>query len=272
VTHQAGQVQTPSISPNGMELVYLSDNGGHGNLWVTGVDGHATRQITFEHDPDSVVGVPVWSPIGRRIAFLITRQGESQLWFVNSDGSGLRPLGAQGFFACWSGDGQWLYYCPTRDRPWHIMKSRVDGGPPVEVLNDALSPAVSSDGTTLYYATQLSPGIGGHGDYEICRTNLGDQSSRVLTRIAASRVPVSQVLIHMFLSPDGSCLAMPLSDGPVCNLWALPTDGSPMRSLTDFGDRSIVIARRIAWSPDGQFLYAGVAETQGDVVSIDGLL
>ena len=32
ITRQTGQAQTPSASPNGTEVVYLSDNGGHGNL------------------------------------------------------------------------------------------------------------------------------------------------------------------------------------------------------------------------------------------------
>ena len=48
VTRQTGQVQTPSVSPDGSELVYLSDNGGHANLWVIRTDGDRARQITFE--------------------------------------------------------------------------------------------------------------------------------------------------------------------------------------------------------------------------------
>jgi len=34
ITLQTGQAQTPSVSPDGKEFVYLSDSGGHGNLWV----------------------------------------------------------------------------------------------------------------------------------------------------------------------------------------------------------------------------------------------
>ncbi len=63
VTRQSGQVQVPSVSPDGTEVVYLSDNGGHGNLWVTKTDGSgAARQITFERDPGTTIGVPLWSP------------------------------------------------------------------------------------------------------------------------------------------------------------------------------------------------------------------
>ena len=61
-------------------------------------------------------------------------------------------------------------------------------------------------------------------------------------------------------------------DGQTCNVWALPTSGGPMRRLTDFGDRSVVIARRVAWSPDDNFIYAAVVDVDADIVSLDGLL
>src|SRR6202011_1961379 len=67
ITAQTGRAQTPSLSPDGKELVYLSDSGGHGNLWVARVDGSGIRQITFERDPAIAVGVPVWSPAGNQI-------------------------------------------------------------------------------------------------------------------------------------------------------------------------------------------------------------
>jgi serine/threonine protein kinase len=45
-----------------------------------------------------------------------------------------------------------------------------------------------------------------------------------------------------------------------------------MRAVTDFGDRATVIARRVSWSPDGQHLYAAVADTDADIVLLDGLV
>src|SRR6476646_1646082 len=38
VTHQTGHVQTPSASPDDAEVAYVSDSGGHGNLWIARVD------------------------------------------------------------------------------------------------------------------------------------------------------------------------------------------------------------------------------------------
>jgi Tol biopolymer transport system component len=65
---------------------------------------------------------------------------------------------------------------------------------------------------------------------------------------------------------------MPLTDGATSNVWVLPTNGEQMRPLTDFGNRSVVIARRVSWSPDSKYLYAAVADTDADIVLFDGLL
>ena len=67
VTRQTGQVLTPTVAPNGEEIAFLSDNGGHSNLWVLSTRSGDSRQITFENDPAVAVGAPVWSPDGGRL-------------------------------------------------------------------------------------------------------------------------------------------------------------------------------------------------------------
>lgn len=64
ITQQTGQVQTPSLSPDDRQLIYLSDTGGHGNLWVRDLASGQNRQITFEKDPALITGVPLWSRDG----------------------------------------------------------------------------------------------------------------------------------------------------------------------------------------------------------------
>ncbi len=76
----------------------------------------------------------------------------------------------------------------------------------------------------------------------------------------------------MVLAPNGHYLATSLIDGGTTNLWLVPTDGGPMKPVTDFGERSVVIARSMSWSADSQFLYAAVADVQTDIVLLDGLL
>ena len=73
ITHQTGQVQTPTLSPDDHEMAYLSDNGGHGNLWVMELATGETHQITYEKDSGTVMGVPIWSPDGKSITFATNR-------------------------------------------------------------------------------------------------------------------------------------------------------------------------------------------------------
>jgi Tol biopolymer transport system component len=94
----------------------------------------------------------------------------------------------------------------------------------------------------------------------------------VLTRFAASRVPVTPYNLHFILSPDGKSLVAPLIDAGTTNLWLLSTDGGPMRKLTDFEGRPVTIVRRVSWSPDSKSIYAAVADNDSDVVLLDGLI
>ena len=267
ITHQTGQVQTPSVSPDGKEFVYLSDSGGHGNLWVAATDGSTTRQITFEHDPAVVIGVPIWSPTGDQIVFILTRQGRTGEWVVRPDGSNLRQLVSLGSGASWSPNGQWLYY----QRENCINKVPASGGPTVQVRCDK-SPwpeSLSPDGSTLYYVNGLAGTMGG---VEIRKARPENGPSELLANIPGSRLPLGGWVWQQVLSPDGTWLGAPFLDRGTTNLWAMPVAGGPMRQLTDFGQLSIFIGRRVSWSPDGKYIYAALADTDADVVLFDGLL
>ena len=69
ITRQTGQVQTVSVSLGDSEVVFLSDNGGHTNVWTARVADGEMRPVTREFDPRVVVAVPVWSPRGDWINF-----------------------------------------------------------------------------------------------------------------------------------------------------------------------------------------------------------
>jgi len=266
ITHQTGQAQTPSVSPDGKEFVYLSDSGGHGNLWVAATDGSRTRQITFERDPSVVIGVPIWSPAGDQIVFIQTRLGKTGEWLVNSDGSGLRQAVALGSGATWSPDGKWLYYGKENC----IEKIKVDGGPAERVRceHNPGAQSLSPDGSTLYYFDSVENAIAG---VELWKAKPENGPAKLLGRIPASRLPFDGWLWQQVLSPDGKWLAAPLLDRGTTNLWVQPADGGPMRQITDFGERSVLIARRISWSPDGKRIYAAVADIDADIVMLEGL-
>ncbi|HET9468814.1 MAG TPA: protein kinase, partial [Vicinamibacterales bacterium] len=113
VTRQTGQVLTPSAGPDGKQIVFLSNSGGHANLWIIDATSGERRQITYERDPSVAVGVPVWSPDGRAIAFVYTRGNPGLtfgVWLVDPDGSSLRSIANPGLGPAWSPDGRWVYY------------------------------------------------------------------------------------------------------------------------------------------------------------------
>src|ERR1700737_235432 len=98
VTRQTGQVLTPTASPDDKDVAFLSDSGGHANLWVVNTSG-GLRQITHERDPNVAVGVPLWSPDGHTIAFVSSRGNQGLtfgVWLVDSDGSNLRNVANPG--------------------------------------------------------------------------------------------------------------------------------------------------------------------------------
>lgn len=151
-----------------------------------------------------------------------------------------------------------------------LKKIRPEGGPSVTVRDDKGNrPAVSPDGSTLYFVVER-PAVSGGSDYEIRVASPGNGPSRVLAQIPGRRIPLWQ-LVHPVLSPDGKWLAMPLTDGFATNIWALPTSGGPLRQLTDFAQRPTYIARRVSWSADGMSVFAAIGDGDADVVLLRGL-
>jgi serine/threonine protein kinase len=279
VTQQTGQVLTPTAGPGEKEVAFLSDSGGHANIWVTNVESGGLRQITHEQDPSVTVGVPVWSPQGDSIAFVSSRGNAPSttlgIWLVNRDGGNLRQLANPGVGPAWSPDGHWVYYTVRRITGQvgndTLFKVAADGGSqPITVRTDVTLAMIGSDGQTLYFRVTRAL-VDGLQEFEIRAATPEDGSDRSLARISHTRVPNWQTF-NSTLSPDGKWIAQPLTDEFSTNVWALSTATGEWRQLTDFGGRPTFIARRVSWSADGRHVFAAVAEGDADIVLLDGLL
>src|SRR2546427_10317571 len=58
VTRQTGQVLTPTASPDDKQIAFLSDSGGHANLWVVNTENGGARPDTHQRDPKVGGGGP----------------------------------------------------------------------------------------------------------------------------------------------------------------------------------------------------------------------
>jgi eukaryotic-like serine/threonine-protein kinase len=271
VTQQTGHLQTPTVGPENNAVAFLSDSGGHANIWVIATDSGEQRQITHERDPAVSVGVPLWSPDGRSIAFVSSRGNLGLgfgLWAVDPDGGNLRQLIPQGLGAAWSADGRWLYYVERSGGA--LKKVGADGGAPVPVRADGGRNVIGHDGSTLFFVDER-PLVDGTPEYVIRAASPENGEARLVARLPASRVGSWQI-VNPSLSPDGRWLAQALTDGFTTNIWVLPASGGEWRQITDFGDRVTFIARRVDWSRDGRFIFAAVGEGDSDIVLLDGLV
>ena len=276
LTHETGQVQTPNATSAGQELAFLSDDGGHSNVWVLDLESGVSRQITFETDSHVSMGLPIWSPDGSKIAMVSTREEPNWdtlgVWLVDADGSNLHRLVSQiSGYPTWSGDGKWLYFSTMLRGTFHAFKTAVAGGAPVLVRNDnACVSALGPDGSTLYYSV---PHLKGNGirDYEIRAAHPERSPSVLLAQVAGERVPHWQVF-QPSLSHDGRWLALPLNDFTTTNLYLLSTIDGSWRQVTDFSPRRTFIVRRVAWSSDDKDLFAAVGDGDADIVLIEGLV
>lgn len=270
VTRQTGQVQVPSVSPDGNEVAYLSDSGGHSNVWVARVDGtEPPRQITFERDPSIVIAIPRWSPAGDRIVYLrVPSLDDAELWLVDPEGTNHELLVRSAVGATWSHDGEWLYFVNTegiRTPNPCSAKIHVRGGDPVPVRCGAIGLQVTADGSAAYF----SPSDFQFG--EICKASPVETGPvECLRRDLQPRIPIWP---HQYdLSPDERWLATPLRDHDTTNVWLISTHDGSLRQVTDFGQRSTFIGRQVSWSADGNYIFAALLETDADIVLLEGAL
>ena len=179
LTGRAFQSQ-PRLSPDGDQLVFISDASGSDNLWIAGADGRDARQVT--RLPRSGMLSPAWSSDGRAILVTVTdphgartaelwrydvATGEGARLVANTNGPA-QPLvsaPAPGPYGAWPApDGASIWFTSVTPRPYGsrngatsaLMRMPVGGGTPTPVPVDgtpAMKPLLSPDGRTLVYGT-----------------------------------------------------------------------------------------------------------------------
>jgi dipeptidyl aminopeptidase/acylaminoacyl peptidase len=114
---RVGRAFSPSLSPDGRDVAYLTDLSGSPQVWVVAAEGGYPRQVTALDDP---VGTVAWSPREDLLGITVLPGGglNSQIYVVRPDGTGLRRLTDGGrennWLNGWSDDGRFLAYASNR--------------------------------------------------------------------------------------------------------------------------------------------------------------
>jgi Tol biopolymer transport system component/DNA-binding winged helix-turn-helix (wHTH) protein len=223
----------PSFSPDGKQIVFVSDRDKNVNVYVMQTDGSNLRRLTNDPFFDSF---PVFSPDGTQIAFQSNREDErTEIYLKNLDddtpprrlthtstGAGLGPK-------CWSPDGtQMLLYMPENGKD-RIVLADVD--PPSQpVLSDdradLTSPSLSADGRMIIYQAQTSA-----RNLELRLTDLGTRRTQTIFKTEGDYADGFSMTPAW--SPDNSLIAFSSKVNGNSEILTIKPDGSGLKNLTN---------------------------------------
>ena len=227
----------PRFSPDGSEIVFVSDRSGGHNLWVMPMDGTDTTQITKGND--NLYTSPEWSPDGEYLVASRTFSplgGAAKPWLFHRDGgSGIalidEPEQLKAIGAAFDPTGRYIYLAQgTRDwtydaafPKYQLVRYDRETGRSATVTGrygSGFRPAVSPDGATLVYGSRHEDATGlrardlatGNERWLVYPVQRDDMESRATL----------DLLPGYAFTPDGTALIASYGG----RLWRVPLDGS----------------------------------------------
>ncbi len=146
-------LMSPSWSPDGRQLAYVSFEGGVSSIVVQNLRTGSTRKVSKRA---GINGAPSWSPDGRSMALTLSgREGNPDIWLLTLATGDFRRLTTGRSIeteASFSPDGKHIYFTSDRAGAPQIYRIPVSGGRPERITFEGpynARPRLSADGTKL---------------------------------------------------------------------------------------------------------------------------
>ncbi len=156
ITHYGGITLSPSWSPDGKKLAYVSFKKGDADIYVYDVESKREKLLVGGKGAQSA---PAWSPDGRYIAYSSTiKGGNSEIFLIDTlTGKKKRLTYYYGIDTSpsWSPDGEKIAFVSDRSGPPHLFVMRKDGSQVTRLTYGSydVSPAWSPRGDLIAYAS-----------------------------------------------------------------------------------------------------------------------
>lgn len=242
LTSDRAQDTQPDISPDGQQVVFVSNRNGHKDIWLLRIKGSVLKSLTHEQGENDA---PAWSPDGREIAF----QRDGNIFLMSADGSGQHAV-AYGARPGWSPDGQRLAFQSTRDSVSGIYVLDLASGNERRLTAPGIpcsEPAWSPDGKKIVHSRESHLFVMDSGG--------GNVQQLIPGAMLATAAPA--------WSPDGKRIAFTGNFGRGRAIFLMNVDGTEITRITDGEGES-----EVAFSRDGQrIVFESTAPGNSDIFS-----
>ena len=155
ITAGTSQNRFADWSPDGDQLLFLSNRDGQSAVYVIDLEGGEPTKLT---DSQFSSALPVWSPDGEKVAFVSDRDGDLEIYVMDSQGGGTTRLTDSpdvDVYPKWSPDGTQIAFLSNRDGNAEIYVMNADGSDQRNLTNNPAQESAQGDFFWSFDGTQI---------------------------------------------------------------------------------------------------------------------